>query len=126
MDQVRFPDSRGEAFAAGAVGDGVGVGDFKAAFLKVVTEINFGAADKEGGFGVNDDPDAAGFDKDVAVGGAVDEVHFVLEAGATAAKDGDAEGAVGALLAGEEAGEAGGGLFGEFDEALIADFYLEF
>ena len=107
------------------MGHGVGVGDLEAAFLEVVAEIEDGAADEEGALGIDDDADVLGFDEDVAIGWAIDEVHFILEAGTAAADDGDAEGALLAALLAQEAGKTGSGMLGEFDELFVADLVVD-
>ncbi len=50
------------------------------------------------------------------LGGLVLEVHFVLEAGAAAADDGDAQDTVGASLFAEEAADFLGGAGTDFDQ----------
>ena len=48
--------SGSEAFAAGAMRDGIRVGNFKTAFLQIVTEIEHGAADEECALGIDHNP----------------------------------------------------------------------
>jgi hypothetical protein len=103
------------------VGDRVRVRDFEAAFLEVVAEIEFGTAHEEGAFGIDDDTNRIRFHKDVTVGGAVHEIHFVLQAGAAAADDGDAEGAAGAALFFEQGAKAIAGGVEDADELFVAD-----
>ena len=72
---------------------------------------------------INDDAHLAGGDHDVTVGGAIDEVHLVLQAGAAAADDGYAQGTmVGPALLLEQAEEAVGGIGKHLDEFFIANF----
>ena len=92
---------------------------FEAAVERIEV-IEFAAGDVEGAFGVNDDADAGGFDEDVAVGGGVLEIHFVLQAGAAAADDGYAQHAIGAALLGEKGVHLVCGAGSKFDEAFIA------
>src|SRR4051794_4650626 len=58
---------RGEAFAARAVGDGVGVGALEAAFLQVIAEVEERAADEERALRIDDDAHPGGFHHDVAI-----------------------------------------------------------
>ncbi len=97
-------NSRAKTFAAGTGGGGVGVGDFEAATLEGIGVIEFGTSDVEGAFGIDHDADAGGFDENVAIGGGILEVHFVLEAGAAAADNRDAEDALRPALALQERG----------------------
>lgn len=106
------------------MGDGVGISDFESAGLQIVAKIEFRAADKKSAFGIDDHVDFAGSDENVAVGGAIDEVHFVLQTGAPAADYGDAECAVGAVLFGQQTGQARAGAFGDFDQFFVADFVI--
>src|ERR1039458_616486 len=76
-----------EAFTAGTMGGSGGIGDLEAAFLEIVAVVEEGTRDKAGALGVHHHVDVVGADKNVAVGGAVDEVHLVLQAGAAAADD---------------------------------------
>ena len=64
--------------------DGVRVGYSKSAFLQIVAEIEHGAADKERALGIDHDPNIGRMNHDIARGGAFDEIHFVLQAGAAA------------------------------------------
>jgi len=107
------------------MGGGLGIGDLEAAFLEIVAVVDEGTGDKEGAFGVHHDIDFARADEEVAVGRAVDEVHLVLEAGATAADDGEPERAVGTALAGEERVELLRGLLGDFAQLLVADLVVD-
>ena len=50
---------------------GVRVGDFKAALLQVVAEIQSGAADEQRAFGIDHYPDIGEMNQDVARGRAV-------------------------------------------------------
>ena len=115
--------SCGETLAAGAGDDGVGVFDFEAAALQVVAVIELAAGDEERALGINDNAHIGGGDHDVAVRGSIDEVHLVLQAGAAATDDGDAQRTVvGAALLAQQALEARGGTRKNFDELFAADF----
>ena len=68
-----------ETFAAGTMGRGGRVRHFEAALLQVLAVIEERAGNKTGALRVHDHVDVAGADEDVAVGGAIDQVHFILE-----------------------------------------------
>ena len=76
---------RRKALSAGAVGDRIRVGDFESAFLKVITVVEFRAADKKGALRINHDIDSLGGNQNVTRYGAIDEIHLVLETGTAAA-----------------------------------------
>src|SRR5882724_913593 len=89
--------SRAKTFAAGATGGGVRVLHFEAA-LQRIEIIQFTAGDVERALGIHHHTDTAGFDEEIAVGRAVLQIHFILQTGATAADNRDAEHAIGAIL----------------------------
>ena len=91
----------GKTFTAGAVGHGIGIGHLEATLLKVIAVIQLGSAYEEGALGIDHDVHSLRGDKDIARLGAVDEIHLVLEPGATASDHGDTQRAVGATLFGE-------------------------
>lgn len=97
---------RREALSAGAVGDGVRIGDFEASLLQVVAVVEFGAADKEGALRINDDIDALGWNQDVTRHRTIDEIHFVLEAGTAPADDSHTECPLGTPLFFEQGGQS--------------------
>lgn len=80
----------------------IGIGDLEASFLEVVAVVEFRATDKEGALGVDHDVHSFGGDEDVSGQGAVDQVHLVLETGASATDDSDAKSPVGTSLFREE------------------------
>jgi hypothetical protein len=105
------------------VGCGIGISDAKAALLQVIGIVDERAADEEGGLGIHDDFGTGGLDEDIAVAWAVCQIHLVLESGAAAADDGEAQRAAGDALGREETGEALPRGRGEPNESLVA--YLE-
>lgn len=107
------------------MGDSVGVGDFKSAGLEIFAKIEFGSTDEECAFGIDDDIDFAGADENIAVGRTIDEIHLVLQPGASAADDSDAEGAVWAFLPGQQTAQARAGALGDFDQFFVADFKVD-
>ena len=84
------------------MGHRIGIGDLEAPFLEVITVIKFRAADEECALWVDHDVHSLGRNKDVARLGAVNQVHLVLEAGATATDDGHTESPIGTSLFGEQ------------------------
>lgn len=116
--------SRGEAFAARAVSDGVWVGDFETAFLEVVAEVEFGSTDEECALGIDHDTDIAALHEDVPVCRAISEVHFVLQSGASSADHSDAESTAWAALFFQEAAQFAAGGPGNADEFFVAEAVL--
>lgn len=80
------------------MGDGIRIRHFESTLLQVIAEIEKRAANKERALRIDDDAHVGGMNKDVARHRAIDEVHFVLQTGAAAADDGDAQRAFGATL----------------------------
>jgi hypothetical protein len=111
----------GKTFPAGAVGHGIGIGHLEATLLKVIAVIQLGSAHEEGALGIDHDVHSLRGDKDVARLGPVDEIHFVLEAGATASDHGDTQRAVGPSLFGEQRGESVGCGIRDTAELFIPD-----
>ena len=60
------------------------IGDFESAFLQIFAEIEQRAADEKRTLGIDDDADILRLHQDVAIGGAIDKIHFVLQPGTTA------------------------------------------
>jgi hypothetical protein len=87
-----------KTFAAGTARRRVRIFYFEAAIGEGVDVVEFGTGDVESAFGIDDDADAGALDKDVAVGGTILEIHFILEAAATAANDRDAQNALRSIL----------------------------
>jgi hypothetical protein len=104
--------------------DRVRVGDFEAALLQVFAEIENRTAHKEGAFWIDHDAHVARFNEDIAVGRAIDEVHFVLQPGTTAADHRHPQRALRASLLLQKRREFVGSLLRYPDKALIANFEL--
>ena len=98
-----------------------GIGDLEAALLEIVAVFEEGTGNKTRALRVHHHVDVAGADKNVAIGGAVDEVHLVLQAGAAAADDGQTQGTVRAALAGEQRDQLLRGLLGDLAKLLVPD-----
>jgi len=107
------------------VGDSVGVGHLKPSFLEIIAVIKLRTADKEGAFRIDDDVHPLGGDKDVTGHRAIDEIHFILETGATAANHGNSKGAIRTALLGEKGGEAIGSRIRDSAELFIPDLPRE-
>ncbi len=96
-----------------------GVGDLEATLLEVVTIIEEGSRDKAGALGIHDHVDVAGADENVPISRAVNEVHLVLQAGATATDDGQSQRAVRTALAREQRVKLLRGFLGDFAKLLV-------
>src|SRR5713101_8983251 len=70
-----------ETFAAGAMCDSVRVRDFKSAFLQVFAVIEHRAADEKCAFWIDNQSDIRGWHENVALFGAVHQIHDILQAG---------------------------------------------
>lgn len=104
-----------ERFAAAAGAVGVGVVDFETAAGEGVGEIDYGAADVIGAKGIDEDRDAEEFGHDIVWAIFVED-HAVLQSGAAAAFDEDAEVFTGVfLIFGPHGGDLAGGAFGQCD-----------
>jgi len=101
------------------------VRDLESAFLQVVAVIQKGAADEEGAFRIDHDADVRGLNHDVAIGGPIDEIHFVLQAGAPPADDRHAQCARGAPLFLQERIQLFRGVLGDFDETLVTNLVID-
>jgi hypothetical protein len=119
--QLRTTNLRAETFAAGATGRGVGVFYFETAVGKGVDVIQFGAGDVESAFGIDHDSDAGAFDKDIAIGRAVLQIHFVLQPAAAAANHGHPQHAIGAILPLQKRAHLARGILSHFHQTLVAD-----
>jgi len=74
--------------------DRIRVRDLEPAFLQVVAEIQNRATDKKRAFWIDNHANTGAFDQNVAVSRAINQIHFVLQPGATAADHSHAKGAV--------------------------------
>ena len=82
--------------------DCVRIRHFESAFLQVIAEIEDGATDEERALGIDHDPNIGRMNHDIARGGAFDEIHFVLQAGAAAPDHRQAQGTLWPALFFEE------------------------
>ena len=117
LGRVLF-DLEGGAAAAG--GDDIRVVDLEAGALQAFDVVDLGAEDELHADLVDDDGDAVDLEDVVVVLGAV-EGERVLEAGAAAAANGDAQGlALGVVLAAEQLADLLDGLVAEGDRRCRA------
>ena len=100
------------------------IGDFESAFLEVVAEVEERSADEQGAFRIDHDSDVRGLHHDVAIRRTIHEVHFILQAGASPANDGHAQGTRGAPLLFQERIQFSRCILGDFDETLVANLVI--
>ena len=101
------------------------IGDFESAFLQIFAEIEQRAANEKRTLGIDDDADILRLNKDVAVGGAIDKIHFILQAGTAATDYRHAQCALRPALFFEERDQFARRVFGHLDQALIADLVID-
>src|SRR3954471_23225366 len=107
--------SAAERVAAGAAAPGVRVVDGEALLLDRVGEVDGGAAQIRGAHAIDDDRDAVRRQLEVTVEAALVEEELVLQAGAAAGLDGDAQTEVVAALLLQQGADLDRGRFGERD-----------
>ena len=78
--------------------DSVGIGHLEAAFLEVIAEIQFRAANKERALGIDHHAHLIRVHEDITIRGSVDQVHLVLQARASPSDDGHSQGPLRATL----------------------------
>jgi len=105
---------------------GVRIRHFEPSFLKVVAVVEQGATDEQRAFRINDDANAVGLYKNVAVRRSIDKIHLILQTGATAADDCDSESAPRATLSLEQLRKLCRGASRHLHQTLIPDFVLNF
>ena len=76
----------------------VRIGHLKSAFLQIIAKIQDRTADKKRAFWINHNANIAALDENVAVDWTVDQVHLVLQSGATASDHGQPQRAGGFAL----------------------------
>src|SRR5437016_5688972 len=74
-----------ETFAAGTVSDGVGIGDFEAAFLQVFAVIEHRTADEKRALWIDDQMHILRRHENVPLLWSIYQIHHVLQTGAAAA-----------------------------------------
>ena len=84
--------------------DRIGIRHFKSPLLQIVAEIKKRAADEERALRVDHDAYVGRMDEDVPWSRSVNQIHFVLQAGAPPANNRDAKRAVGTTLFLEQRG----------------------
>ena len=60
------------------------IGDFESTFLQIFAGIEQRAADEKRTLRIDDDADILRLNKDIPISGAIDKIHFILQAGTTA------------------------------------------
>src|SRR6185369_2408939 len=87
-----------KTFAAGTMRDCVWVRHLEPALLQIFAEIEHRSAHEKRALWINHDTHILRFDENIAVRRAIDQIHFVLQAGATAANHRDPQRSVRATL----------------------------
>ena len=106
--------------------DGVGVGHFEAAFLQVLAVIDRRAADEKCALRVDYHAHLRGLDENVAIRRPIDQIHFVLQTGTSAANDCHSERALWTTLSMKQLRELGGGASSYLHQTLVPDLVLHF
>ncbi len=104
--------------------DRIRVRDFEPALLQIVAVIKNRAANEERAFWIDNYAHARSRDHDVAIGRAIDQIHFVLQPGTATTDDGDAQCALRPALFLEQRGETARGRLGHFHQTLVADLVV--
>jgi len=108
------------------MGDRIWIGHLESSFLEIFAEIEDRAAHEERAFRIDHHSHILGLDEDVSIGRAIDQIHFILQAGATAADHRHAQRAVGPPLFLQEGSEFTRRGFRHPNEALVADLVFDF
>lgn len=120
-----MPSGR-KTFPARAGHDGIGIGHFEPALLQILTEIQFGPADKQGTLGIHHHPHPAAFHQDIAVRRAIHQIHFILQAGTTSAHHRHPQGPLfRPPLFAQQSAQPGTGSGQNLDQPFIADFKID-
>ena len=105
--------------------DRIRVGDFKTAFLQVFAVIEDRTADEECALGIDNQTHIGGWNKNVAVVGAVHQVHGVLQTRAAAPDHGQTQSAIWSALFFEQRGELACRIVSNLDQAFVADLVTD-
>ena len=104
---IGHSSSRAETLAARATGGSIWILDLESS-VEGIEVVQLASGDIKGAFGIDNNSDPGGFDQDVAIGGTILEIHFILQAGTAAADNGDAEHSSGTALFGEQGSDLAG------------------
>lgn len=115
-----IPASGAEAFPAGTTAGSVRIPHFEPRFIESLHVVQFAARHVEDAFGIDDNANSGTFDKNIAVIGAILQVHLVLKPGTPAANDGDAQYAVRHTLFLEQLSNSAPGSGCDANDAFIA------
>jgi len=105
--------------------DRIRVGDFETAFLQVLAVIEDRTADEECALWIDNQTHIGSWNKNVAVFGAIHQVHGVLQARAAAADYSQTQGAVWISFLFEQRRQFARRGLGDFDQAFVADLVIE-
>ena len=105
--------------------DRVRVCHFEPALLQIFAEIEDRSAHEQRALRINHDAHILRFDENIAIRRAIDQIHFVLEAGTAAADHRDPQRSVRATLFLQERREFARRVLRHPNETLVADFVFD-
>jgi len=114
-----------ETLAARAVRDRIRIGDFETAFLQVFAVIEDRTANEECALWIDNQTHVGGWNKNVAVFGAVDQVHGILQARASSSDHSQTQSAVWSALFFQQRSQLARRILGHFDQALVANLVID-
>lgn len=114
-----------EAFATGAMRDGVRVRNFEAAFLQIFAVIEDRAANEKRALRIDNQPYVGRWNHDVALFGSVHQIHCVLQTGATAADHSQPKRAVRVTFLFKKRRQFARRILGDLDQPLVADLVID-
>ena len=98
---------------------------FESAYLQVVAVIQERSAHKKRAIGIDHDPDIGRLHHDVAIGGTIHEIHFVLQSGAASANYRHSQGPRRATLLFQERIEFARGVLGYLNKPLVTNLVID-
>src|ERR1700739_1826801 len=104
--------------------DGIRIRHLEPPFLEVVAIIEQRSTDKQSTFGINNDANIVGLNENIAVCRPIDEIHFVLKPGTTAANHGYTKGPLRATLPVQQLRKLRRSAGGYLHQTLVADLVL--
>ena len=105
--------------------DRIRIGDFETAFLQVFAVIEDRTADEECALWIDNQTHVGGWNKNVAVFGAVHQVHGVLQARASTPDHSQTQSAVWISFLFEQRRQFARRGLGYFDQAFVADLVID-